>query len=78
MEEGILFKNWFEFKIHDEVKDTLGNYSILVILIQYYGMALAAIYGPNEDKPCLFETLQSQINMFTNSPVLSVGDWNEV
>jgi hypothetical protein len=52
MEEGILFKNWFEFKIHDEVKDTLGNYSILVILIQYYGMALAAIYGPNEDKPC--------------------------
>ena len=27
----ILFKNSFEFKIHDEVKDTFGNYIILDI-----------------------------------------------
>ena len=36
---AILFKNSFEFKIHDEIKDTLGNYIILDISIQDCGMA---------------------------------------
>jgi hypothetical protein len=51
----ILFKNSFEFKIHDEVKDTFGNYIILDIWIRDYRMTLAAVYGPNGDKPCFFE-----------------------
>ena len=73
-----MFENWFQFKIHDEIKDTIGNYSILVICIQDYPMTLAAVYEHNEDKPCFFETLQSQIIIFTNSSVISVGDWNVV
>jgi hypothetical protein len=72
---AILFRNSFEFKIHDEVRDTLGNYDIS---IQDYRMTLAAVYGPNEDKPCFFETLQSKINIFPNSSLILVGDWNVV
>jgi len=53
-----LLKNSLEFKIHDEARDTLGNYIILDISIQDYRMTLATVYGPNEDKPCFFETLQ--------------------
>jgi anionic cell wall polymer biosynthesis LytR-Cps2A-Psr (LCP) family protein len=42
-------------------------------------MTLAAVYGPNEDKPCFFETLQSKkINIFPNSSLILVGDWNVV
>ena len=64
---AILFKNPLQFKIHDEVKDTLGNYIILEISIQDYQMTLAAVFGFNEDKPCFFETLKSKINIFLNS-----------
>ena len=63
----ILFKNPLEFKIHDEVKDTLGNYIILEISIQDYRKKLAAVFGLNEDKLCFFETLQSKIYIFLNS-----------
>jgi len=41
-------------------------------------MTLAAVYGHNEEKPCFFETLQSKINIFPNSSVILVGDWNVV
>ena len=41
-------------------------------------MTLAAVYGSNEDKPCFFETLQSKINIFSNSSLILVGDWNVV
>ena len=63
---AILYRNSF---------DTLGNYDIS---IQDYRMTLAAVYGPNEDKPCFFETLQSKINIFPNSSLILVGDWNVV
>jgi hypothetical protein len=64
---AILLKNLFELKIHDEVKDTLGNYIILIISIQDYRMAVSAVYELNEDKLWFFETLQSKINIFLNS-----------
>ena len=42
-------------------------------------MTLAAVYRPNEDKPCFFfETLQSKINIFPNSSIILVRDWNVV
>jgi hypothetical protein len=70
-----LLRNSFEFKIHEEVRDTLGNYDIS---IQDYRMTSAVVFEPNEDKPCFFETLQSKINMFPNSSLILVGDWNVV
>jgi hypothetical protein len=41
-------------------------------------MTLTAVYGPNEDKTCFFETLQSKINIFPNSSLILVRDWNVV
>jgi anionic cell wall polymer biosynthesis LytR-Cps2A-Psr (LCP) family protein len=41
-------------------------------------MTSAVVFEPNEDKPCFFETLQSKINMFPNSSLILVGDWNVV
>ena len=71
-EVAILLKHSFEFKIHDEVKDTLVNYIILDISIQDYRMTLAAVYEPNEDKLCFCETLQSNFFIFPNSSVILV------
>ena len=62
---AILFKKSFEFKIHDEVKDTLGNYIILDISIQDYRMTLAAVYRPNEDKPCFFRNIAIKNKYFS-------------
>ena len=42
-------------------------------------MTLAEVYRPNEDKPWFFfETLQSKINIFPNSSIILVRDWNVV
>ncbi|CAG2214956.1 unnamed protein product [Mytilus edulis] len=52
---AILFKNTFEFKIHEETIDLMGNFIILDITIQDYRITLAAIYGPNNDDPVFLE-----------------------
>ncbi|CAG2199310.1 E3.1.11.2 [Mytilus edulis] len=75
---AILFKNTFEFKIHDETIDLMGNFIILDITIQDYRITLAAIYGPNNDDPVFFENIKHKISRYSNSSIVVAGDWNVV
>ena len=75
---AILFKNTFDFKIHDEYIDTNGNFIILDISVQDYRFNLVALYGPNEDKPEFFQTLNTKIHLYQNTSSILVGDWNVV
>ena len=51
---AILFKNTFQFKILDEIRDRTGNFLILDCELGEQRVALAAIYGPNRDDPEFF------------------------
>ena len=75
---AILFRNTFEFKIHDEIKDPDGNFIILDVTIQDYRLTLVAVYGPNEDNPTFFENLKLTIKSIDNTSAILVGDWNVV
>ena len=75
---AILFKNTFEFKIHEETIDLMGNFIILDITIQDYRITLAAIYGPNNDDPVFFENIKHKISRYSNSSIVVAGDWNVV
>ena len=77
-EVAVLFKNSLEFKINSEILDTNGNFVILDITIQDYRLTLVAIYGPNDDNPDFFQSLQSKICLYENTSVIVVGDWNVV
>jgi hypothetical protein len=74
----VLFKNSFEFRINSEILDTNGNVVILDITIQDYRLTLVAIYGPNDDNPDFFQSLQSKICLDENTSVIIVSDWNVV
>ena len=39
-------------------------------------MTIAAVYGPNEDKPAFFNTLFQYIENFGNTSIIMAGDWN--
>ena len=41
-------------------------------------MTLVAIYGPHNDNPDFFQSLQSKICLNENTSVIVVGDWNVV
>jgi hypothetical protein len=42
-------------------------------------MTLAAVYRPNEDKPCFFSRNTAiKIHIFPNSSIILVRDWNVV
>ncbi|CAG2238259.1 unnamed protein product [Mytilus edulis] len=75
---AILFKNTFEFKIHEETIDLMGNFIILDITIQDYRITLAAIYGPNNDDTSFFENIKHKISHYGNSSTVVAGDWNVV
>ena len=75
---AVLFKNSFEFKINNEIIDNNSNFIVLDITVQDYRLTLVALYGPNEDCPEFFHSLESKICLFENSSVIVVGDWNVV
>ena len=73
---AIFFNNNFEFKIHSSYKDTNGNLLILDIEIDKHRITLATLYGPNNDDPSFFESLQRKITQFGNKDIIINGDWN--
>ena len=61
---AVLFKNSLEFKINSEILDTNGNFVILDITIQDYRLTLVVIYGPNDDNPDFFQSLQNVVQNY--------------
>ena len=52
---AILFSKNFEFKKHDSIGDTEGNFIVVDLTIEGLPrLTLAAIYAPNKDSPLFF------------------------
>ena len=76
---AFLFKNNFEFEIHNTYIDVNGNYCILDISIeQNTRITLVNIYGPNTDSPEFFKKIENKINEISNHKVMIMGDFNLV
>ena len=71
---AVLFKNDFEFKIHRTHRDNNGNLLILDIELEKRRITLAVVYGPNQDNPNFYKTLQKTISQFGNLDIICVGD----
>ena len=52
----ILFKNDFDFCVHNVIKDTEGRYIILDMTAFQQRFTLANVYGYNQDKPEFFKS----------------------
>ncbi len=61
---AILFKNSFEYKIHDEIIDKQVSFIIFDISILDYSMTLVSLYGPNDDRSTFFDSIKSYILRF--------------
>ena len=73
---AIFFRNDFEFKIYNTLKDHSGNLLILDIEIEKHRITLVNLYGPNNDDPSFYEKLQNNVTSFGNSDIIILGDWN--
>ena len=75
---AILFKNTFEYKIHNILKDEIGGcYLILDISIFGDRFTIANIYGPSDrDNPDFFNHIFQIIEQIGNRQVMIGGDWN--
>ncbi len=61
---AILFKNNFEYKIHQVKKDEDGNLLGLDINIEEKRFPLINVYGPNTDNPCFYDKVTQIIDFF--------------
>ena len=73
-----LLSNTFEYKIHDLIKDDIGNMLILDININDKRYSIVNIYGPNNDKPDFFENLKHKLLELDNPYTIIGGDYNLV
>lgn len=71
----ILFKNNFQFQIHNMVSDPQGNYMILNVTIENKQITLVCLYGPNRDNPDFFKKVQCMVEKEGNQNIIIVGDW---
>jgi exonuclease III len=74
---AILFRNNFEYKVHDIIKDDEGRYIILSIELLGKRTTLGNIYGPSRgDHPEFFNSVFEHINVMDNESIILGGDWN--
>ena len=73
---AILFRNNFEFSIHNTYRDQNGNIILLDISISDQRLTFVNIYGPNDDSPDFYDNLKEKILKQGNSGIIVVGDWN--
>ena len=74
----ILFKNTFDFEIHDKIIDPGGRYIILDITIRGIRLTLGNIYGPNRDDSLFFQEIINVIEGIPNDNRIIGGDYNLV
>ena len=75
---AILLNNNFDFKIEKTIKDSQGNYIILVMKTMGKQITLINIYGPNKDDPKFFNDIQNKIQELSSTNIIMAGDWNLV
>ncbi len=75
---AILFKNSFQYCLHNKYEDCEGRYIMLDITINNSRLSIINIYGPNTDDPDFFNLLGTKINMWPNNAIIMAGDYNVV
>ena len=74
---AILFKNNFEYKISDVIRDEEGRYIILSMECLGQKITIGNIYGPSSgDHPEFFDKIIEHVNMLDNDRIILGGDWN--
>ena len=74
---SILINNTFEYTLGKIVKDDLGNYVLVEILLpNETSIVIGSIYGPNIDNADFYHKLDEIISHFNNPNIILGGDWN--
>lgn len=74
---AILFKNNFDYKIHNVVRDVEGRYILIDIEMLQKRITLANVYAPSSgDHPEFFDKLKNEIVALDNELIIVGGDWN--
>ena len=71
-----LLSSTFEYKLHEIIKDNLGNLVILDININDKRYSIANLYGPNNDNPGFYDNLKNELLKLNNPYVIIAGDYN--
>ena len=75
---SIIFKTRVQHSILHEEYCTEGNFVILECTIFLNTYILAAIYGPNDDRPAFFHTLCNKLEELPTNNLIIAGDFNFV
>ena len=73
---AILIKRSADILPVNEIKDEHGRLIIIEIPLINHNIAIANIYGPNEDSPAFFQKLISHIDSLNSTEFIFGGDWN--
>ena len=76
---AVLFKNNFEYKIHNVLKDNEGGYILIDIEMMNKHLTLVYIYAPSSasgDHLEFFDTEIREIVAMDNELIVIGGDWN--
>ena len=73
---AVLFKNNFEYKIRNVLRDNEGRYILIDIKMMNKRLTLANIYAPNSGDHPVFDTVIREIVAMDNELIVIGGDWN--
>ena len=74
---AVLFKNNFEYKIHNILKDDEGRYVLIDIEMLNKRLTLANVYAPSSgDHSEFFDTMTNEVVSMDNELIVIGGDWN--
>ena len=73
---AILIRNELDFTVDKIIKDTEENCIFLDGKISGQKVAIASIYGPNDDNRTFFNFLDNTLLGLRDQPIIIGGDWN--
>ena len=73
---AVLFRNNFEFTLHNHCHDQNGNFIVLDLTVSNQRLTLVNLYGPNKDTPDFYNKLKNIVVRQGNTNILMGGDWN--
>ena len=75
---AILFKNSFQYDLHSKMEDDTGRFILLDVTINNTRLSIVNVYGPNDDNPNFFGTLETKIQSCPSNSIIIGGDFNVV
>ena len=75
---SIMFKHTLKYEIIQTEHADCGNFLIIVCKIGTQTYLLAYVYGPNNDNPDFYRTLQNHLELFQTDHTIIGGDFNFV